>query len=338
MASDREFGNIINDRRLELGFSLGQLANRLGTTASKVRAWERGQSHPDEATIERLAEELDLDVDMLRASAAATAADAPDRAGDATAVVAAQQPDAPPVDDAPAVDAAGEAPDAVSETSEPVAEADAVDTEQEEAPEREAEAVTGFDGGDSVGVTGFDGDDGEGGEQEPTGLVATGSPEGVDAFDTALEEHAADDEEAPDPDAAEGDTETAADLEDDASDLVDLPTEAVPVVAAPGAVPGAPAAAVAVATAPPRTATASAEPVERAGMFAPIERLFRMIFDPKRRILFWIRTVLTLIVLLVLLRVLMWAVPEFFEALKDILDTIESTPTEAEPSRTIFES
>ena len=63
-----------------------------------------------------------------------------------------------------------------------------------------------------------------------------------------------------------------------------------------------------------------------------------MIFDPKRRILFWIRTVLTLIVLLVLLRVLMWAVPEFFEALKDILDTIESTPTEAEPSRTIFES
>ncbi len=351
MASGPEFAQIINDRRLELGYSLGQLANRLGTTASKLRAWERGQGDPDAATIQRLAEELDLDVDLLAASVAARAAAEPDPAGDATAVVAAQPQEAPVVEadvvEADVVEPAAatgesdaeEAPEEPAESGAEEAEADVVAAAMEEKLEQagEAEAVTGFDVGDAVGVTSFDGDEGEHAEQDPTGLVAAGSTDGFDGLDIALEEQDQHDDGAAVVDAAASEADTAA-QPDDESGLVEQPTEAVPVVSAGGVDSGVPAAGVAVATAPPRTAPAPVEPIERVGMFAPIERIFRAIFDPKRRILFWIRTVLTLIALVVLLRVLLWAVPEFFDALKDILDTIESTPTEVEPGRTVFES
>ena len=54
------------------------------------------------------------------------------------------------------------------------------------------------------------------------------------------------------------------------------------------------------------------------------------IFDRDKPWLFWIRTGLLLISMLILLRILAWAVPEFFTALGDILDTIQSTNPDPE--------
>jgi transcriptional regulator with XRE-family HTH domain len=95
------------------------------------------------------------------------------------------------------------------------------------------------------------------------------------------------------------------------AELVDAPTEAVPVV---GQAP------VIVVTAP---APAAAEPAT--GLYGSYRRFLAVLFDRDRPYLSWIRAALTVIVLLIGLRVLAWAVPAFFDALGDILSTIEST-------------
>jgi transcriptional regulator with XRE-family HTH domain len=94
-------------------------------------------------------------------------------------------------------------------------------------------------------------------------------------------------------------------------DLVDAPTEAVPVVGQ---------ASMMVVTAP---APAAAEPAT--GLYGSYRRFLAVLFDRDRPYLSWIRAALTVIVLLIGLRVLAWAVPAFFDALGDILSTIEST-------------
>ena len=51
----------------------------------------------------------------------------------------------------------------------------------------------------------------------------------------------------------------------------------------------------------------------------------RVLFDPRKRWLYWIRITLTIAVLAVLGAVLLWAVGEFFTSLGDVLDSIEPT-------------
>jgi transcriptional regulator with XRE-family HTH domain len=99
MSDGRDFGTIINERRLELGYSLGQLANRIGVTAAQVRAWERGAETPDDATVGLIAGELDLPGADLRsairsAGSAKTAPVRPERPEEATAAVMAVFSDA----------------------------------------------------------------------------------------------------------------------------------------------------------------------------------------------------------------------------------------------------
>jgi transcriptional regulator with XRE-family HTH domain len=95
------------------------------------------------------------------------------------------------------------------------------------------------------------------------------------------------------------------------AELIDAPTEAVPVVEQ---------SAVMVVAAP---AAAPDEPA--AGLYGSYLRFLGNVFDRDKPYLSWIRATLTVIVLLVGLRVLAWAVPAFFDALGDILSTIEST-------------
>lgn len=98
-------------------------------------------------------------------------------------------------------------------------------------------------------------------------------------------------------------------------DLIDAPTEAVPVV---GRQPP-----LVIPLVPPAQPTAATEPVPRA--YGSLQRFMATVFDRDRSYLFWIRTVLTIVMLLVGFRVLAWAVPALFDALGDILGTIEST-------------
>jgi transcriptional regulator with XRE-family HTH domain len=59
------FGATVRDRRLALGYSLGQLATKVHKTAASIRAWERGTNYPDGDELTALAEALDLDSGVL---------------------------------------------------------------------------------------------------------------------------------------------------------------------------------------------------------------------------------------------------------------------------------
>ncbi len=315
MSGSRDFGKIINERRLSLGYSLGQLANRMGTTATKVRSWERGDAVPESDMIDQLADELNMSVGVLRATL---------------------PEEEPIVDDPPVATAAGagavfsDAADTAAadvdeelgldEITEEAAEPDAASAEAP--PESETEEAEAL--GTEAAAGGGPQEDGGVALDDPTAVVAA-----VDMGD-----------DEPDDDQLDGfdsDADAAAVLEDDGDDrpdIVDLPTEAVPVVpAAPvleptGGLVSAPAM---VATAPARIDPNDLGIAEPSRMFAPVERFMAVVFDPDKSYLFWIRLALIIVVFIVFLRILAWAVPEFFDVLKDILDTIESTPTEVEP-------
>ena len=100
--------------------------------------------------------------------------------------------------------------------------------------------------------------------------------------------------------------------------LEDLPTEAV----APVAPPRDP---VPVAATPTPAATREPDSSLMSGALHPVTGFLRTLFDPERRYLFWIRTALTVVAILIMFRILATVVPAFFDTLGDILDTIEST-------------
>lgn len=67
MSDPSTLGSLVRRRRLESGYSLGQLASKVGKTAAEVRAWERGTELPEHGIIERLADTLEIDLDDIRA-------------------------------------------------------------------------------------------------------------------------------------------------------------------------------------------------------------------------------------------------------------------------------
>ncbi len=101
--------------------------------------------------------------------------------------------------------------------------------------------------------------------------------------------------------------------------LEDLPTESVATVAPPPA-----PSPVATVPPPPRPA-ADADSTLMSGALQPVTGFLRTLFDPDRKYLFWIRTALTIVVILIMLRILAGVVPALFDTLGEILDTIEST-------------
>jgi transcriptional regulator with XRE-family HTH domain len=66
MSDPNTLGSVVRRRRLESGYSLGQLASKVGKTAAEVRAWERDNELPEYGILERLAETLELDLDDIR--------------------------------------------------------------------------------------------------------------------------------------------------------------------------------------------------------------------------------------------------------------------------------
>ena len=61
MSTRDKIGDLIRERRLARGFSVGQLATRLGLTPAAVRAWERGEDNPAQEHAGSLIEALELD-------------------------------------------------------------------------------------------------------------------------------------------------------------------------------------------------------------------------------------------------------------------------------------
>ena len=70
-------GELIRERRLGRGLSLGQLASEVATSANQVRRWERGEEIPGDDEQSVLGEFLDIDATdlALLATAAATPID-----------------------------------------------------------------------------------------------------------------------------------------------------------------------------------------------------------------------------------------------------------------------
>lgn len=63
-------GEIILNKRKELGMTQSELASRLNVTDKAVSKWERNASCPDIGTVPKLAEVLGLDVNELMGSTA----------------------------------------------------------------------------------------------------------------------------------------------------------------------------------------------------------------------------------------------------------------------------
>jgi transcriptional regulator with XRE-family HTH domain len=321
MADSHDFGTLINERRLALGYSLGQLANRVRATASDVRAWERGQRAPNSALVARLAKELELDPGEL--------------SGAAERVRSAGAADSPAADGATATIATTVFSDAADTASvHPEDEENVVAEAKEERPPTPAAAQQ------AAPQTEESNEAAPADTAEPAVDVAADEPmverpfweeqPDVDEPATAVVAAA---EGRPEDDGRAADSPTYLDTSSDVSAteplLTDMPTEAVPVVPAAGAAAGPVSEAVATVLAPSRpTAPAPAQQTAGPSTFEPFTSFLRTLFDPERRYLFWIRTALLVIVMLVFLRILATAVPAFFDTIGEILDTIESTPTD----------
>ena len=59
---EKQIGLFIRDRRLALGLTQQQLADKLGITDKAVSKWERGISYPDITLLRRLADALAVSV------------------------------------------------------------------------------------------------------------------------------------------------------------------------------------------------------------------------------------------------------------------------------------
>lgn len=125
MSDEDTIGRLVRRRRLESGYSLGQLAAKVGMTAAEVRAWERDVELPEHGILERLAETLELDLTDIEARVAAAGASAD------------QRPEEQPVPDEPVADA-----------GESVSAAEGVEPEQ--APAFSSEPEEFDDGGFAV--------------------------------------------------------------------------------------------------------------------------------------------------------------------------------------------
>jgi HTH-type transcriptional regulator/antitoxin HipB len=66
--TERDFGNIVRERRLELGLTQAQLAKRIGMSRQWVVGFEGGRAATATiAHLVRVAEELRLDIDVTAA-------------------------------------------------------------------------------------------------------------------------------------------------------------------------------------------------------------------------------------------------------------------------------
>lgn len=142
-------GDLIRERRLGQGLSLGQLATKAATSAAEVRSWERGAAVPGDAAAAVLSELLEIDVAAFEQARTATGAqedpETPTEQLSAASGVAVESVSAPveaadlpglPLDTPPTADAL---PDAGEAREEDLVEPDRPDDPPEEPGEDDVE-------------------------------------------------------------------------------------------------------------------------------------------------------------------------------------------------------
>lgn len=87
--TNRSFGQLVREARLERHLSMGQLAAAVDRSTASVRRWERDDGVPTPDVVEALVERLELDRDEVEAALGTTIG---------------EPPEPEPVDDEPAVD------------------------------------------------------------------------------------------------------------------------------------------------------------------------------------------------------------------------------------------
>ena len=299
MSDPNTLGSLVRKRRLESGYSLGQLASKVGKTAAEVRSWERDTELPEHGIIDRLASTLEIDLDEIQKRLDEGKKALEEERKAAAAAAAEEKIKADPDD--PVEFPEDQSADEDEEELPGFAVADPFTppppiADEESATESQEEPI------DDADVSVAESDDGE----------------TVDEEDTA-EDDAAGEDEAPDDD-------TDADL-----DLLDAPTEAVPVpviTETAAAARAGRAAAVLEEPPPPPMPVVEPAPDSDPGLLRYLEPL-RLLFDPKSRYLYWIRAGLTVVVMLIFAVVLFDNLGKLLDAFGDLLDTIE--PTVSEP-------
>ena len=286
MSDPNTLGSLVRKRRLESGYSLGQLASKVGKTAAEVRSWERDAEMPEHGIIERLSSTLEIDLDEIQKRLA---------------------------EGKKALEAERKAAAAVAAEAEEKTEA--AQEEPVEFPEEEVEAVD--DEQDVEDLPGFAVDD-----------PFTPPPPVDDEVTSDVEDEAGAEDAQPD---ADGEKDEPAEGDEDADiDLLDAPTEAVPVpVITETAAAARAERAAAVLEEPPPSPLPTIEPAPDSdpGLLRYLEPL-RLLFDPKSRYLYWIRAGLTVAVLLVFAVIFFDNLGKLLDAFGELLDTIEPTVTE----------
>lgn len=268
MTTPAHIGELIRERRLERGLSLGQLATQLGLAPAVVRSWERGNDAPSDKYSEPLVTVLGFDPADLAIP--------------------------------PGVEVAGEADEAF--VAEPKTRVETASPKYSDA----ASTVTAADADISNEQPILEREDTD---ADTDGDVADSDEDEISLTEAPVSEKSSEAESAQpiEPLVREPVSQKAT------GELGEAPTEAM---AAP------------VATmAPPvgRTTETPSAPmaIERPPPLIP--NPLRALFDPSNRYIYWIRYALTVVVLLVLARVLLWAAGELWTALGEFLDTFEAT-------------
>ncbi len=296
MSDSNTLGGLVRHRRLESGYSLGQLASKVGKTAAEVRAWERGAELPEHGILERLAETLELDLSDIQAR-----------------LVAAQEA------------AAKEAAEA-EEVAKESAEAEEEPPAEKPATKKKPKGAAAEQGDTPEPASEEPADDDE--------IVKTGEPIVIDP-DVPVEfpeEPAAAADDAPGFAVADPSTppQLAAEPAGDESapGLLEAPTEPVPVpvITDTAAAARAGRAAALLEEPPPPLPQVEAPPDADPGLLRYLEPV-RILFDPHSRYLYWIRAGLTTVVMIVFAWILLNQLGNLLDAVGELLDTIEPAAT-----------
>jgi transcriptional regulator with XRE-family HTH domain len=280
-------GELIRERRLGVGVSLGQLATKAATTAAVVRTWERGEAIPDEDVHPILADLLQVALArIVELAAEASEATVEENAREGTSVE-------PVLEQAEAsLDPVGELPMSPQVVTDPVVfeESSPDDADPGRDTDTPGPLLPGlFSGADPMPAQGTWSLQNE---PPPLTIESASRPIGGESLDETTPVMDVDSAIA-DPDAPRP-----------------IPLR-YPMSAPTGVA----------------VEIAETEP----NVWNPL----RYLYDPDKPWLYWIRAVLTVVVLIVLIKILLGSAGELFDKIGEVIDSVESTGNGVIPVDTI---
>jgi len=284
----RSLGELIRERRLERGYSLGQLAAKASTTAAVVRSWEKDEDSPEEEVLAILTDLLGFDAPGM-AVAAKPVPIPGEHQGDGSAVEPPSTTKSAGVANPPEVTMPAEiAP-----------------------PRRQVPAAADTVTAPAIDTT-ADSESALGDADLQELFAAVDRPAVLPA---EVEEPASYPAVEPAPVAIEEVSPTSAHV------TVPEAEPAPALVERPGAEPTAPGAPRPVPLRYPMSAPTGVA-VEITETEPNVWNPLRYLYDPNKPWLYWIRAALTVIVLLVLMNILFGSIGELFDKIGEVIDSI----------------